>query len=120
MCNITFEDPRLSTFVFKKCSEKILTGHTASRHLYGSQSRQGQSPDYVSMLGQRRIRLTGIEPAMGCDAGPTLHRYWVGRPTLCVPGTSYRPVHCPAMVVEGIGLHVEDIHVSFNIYILDI
>ena len=21
---------------------------------------------------------------MGCDAGPTLNRYWVGRPTLCV------------------------------------
>ena len=26
------------------------------------------------VLGQRRRRLTGIEPAMGCDAGPTLNR----------------------------------------------
>ena len=31
--------------------------------------------------------------AMGYNAGPTLNRYWVGRPTMCVPGTSYRSVH---------------------------
>ena len=31
---------------------------------------------------QRRIRLTGIEPAMGCDAGPASNWHWVGRPTL--------------------------------------
>ena len=55
------------------------------RHLYGSQANTGQSPNSVLMLGQRRIRLTGIEPAMGCDAGPEMNRYWVGRPTLCVP-----------------------------------
>ena len=36
----------------------------------------GQSPNFVSMLGQRQLRLTGIESAMGCDAG-------LGRPTLC-------------------------------------
>ena len=30
-----------------------------------------QSPNFVSMFGQLQIRLTGIEPAMGCDAGPT-------------------------------------------------
>ena len=53
----------------------------------------GQSHNSVSMLGQRRIRLTGIKPAIGCDAGSTLNRYWVGRPTLCVPGTSYRRAH---------------------------
>ena len=53
----------------------------------------GQSPNSVPMLGQRRIRLTAIEPAMGCEAGPTLSRYWVGRPTLCVPGTSSRRLH---------------------------
>ena len=57
------------------------------------QDKHGQSPNSSSMLGQRRIRLTGIKPAMGCDAGPTLNRYWVGRPTLCLPGTSYRLVH---------------------------
>ena len=33
-----------------------------------------QSPSSVSMLGQRRVRLTGIESAMGSDAGPTLNR----------------------------------------------
>ena len=33
------------------------------------------------MLGQRQIRLTGIEPALGCDAGPTLNRNLVGSPT---------------------------------------
>ena len=36
------------------------------------------------VLGQRRRRLTGIEPAMGCDAGPTLNRNLVGRPTSSV------------------------------------
>ena len=34
----------------------------------------GQSPYSVSILGQRRIRSTGIKLAMGCDAGPTLNR----------------------------------------------
>ena len=53
----------------------------------------GKSPDSVSMLGQVRIRLTGIEPAMGCKDGLTLNRYWVGRPKLCVSGTSHRRVH---------------------------
>ena len=53
----------------------------------------GQSLNSVSMLGQRRVRLTSIEPAMGCDAGTTLNRCWVGGPTLCVPGTWYRLVH---------------------------
>ena len=38
------------------------------------------------VLGQRR--LTGIEPAMGCDAGPSLNRNLVGRPTSSVRGTS--------------------------------
>ena len=52
----------------------------------------GQSPNSVSMLGQRRIRLTSIETAMGYDAGPTLNRYWVGRPAMCVRGTWYRRV----------------------------
>ena len=37
------------------------------------------------VLGQRRRRFAGIEPAMGCDADPTLNRNWVGntyrRPT---------------------------------------
>ena len=56
-------------------------------------ANMGQSPNSVLMLGQRRLPLTGIEPVMGCDAGPKLNRYWVGRPTLCVPGTSYRLVH---------------------------
>ena len=36
------------------------------------------------MLSQRRTKLTGIEPAMGCDSGQKLNRNWVGRPTSCV------------------------------------
>ena len=31
------------------------------------------------VLGQRRRRLTGIDPAMGCDASPTLNRDLVGK-----------------------------------------
>ena len=124
MCNIAFEVPRLSTFVFKMFSEKkifriifvakslkgfgwnnvgpasqtvahhyftiglmyrvirVVAFRGIKRHPYGSQANTGQSHNSVSMLGQRRIRSTGIGPAMGCDAGPTLHRYWVGRHTL--------------------------------------
>ena len=64
------------------------------------------------MLGRRRRRLTGIELAMGCDAGPTLNWNLMGGSTSSVRGTSYRQVlnECwpaAAMVVEGI--HVEDI-----------
>ena len=40
------------------------------------------------VLAQRRRQLTGIEPEMGCDAGPTLNRNLVGRPTSSVRGTS--------------------------------
>ena len=40
------------------------------------------------VLGQRRRRLTGIELAMGYDAGPKLKRHLVGRPTYSVRGTS--------------------------------
>ena len=64
------------------------------------------------VFGQRRRRLTGIEPAMGCDAGPTLNRNLMGRHTSAVYEVHRRQVldECwpaPAMVVEGI--HVEDI-----------
>ena len=95
-------------------------------HLYGANT--GQSPNSVPMLGQRRIRLSSIEPAMGCDAGPTLNRYLVGRPTLCVRGTSYRRLHelirdGGGRMVEGIGLEgplkIYSLVVSKN-YILDI
>ena len=40
------------------------------------------------VLGQRRRRLTGIKPAIGCNASPTLNRNLVDRPTSSVPGTS--------------------------------
>ena len=63
------------------------------------------------VLGQRRRRLTGIEPAMGCNAGPTLNRNLVGRPTSSVSGHRRQVLNecwpAPAMVVEVI--HVEDI-----------
>ena len=50
------------------------------------------SPSDGLVLGQRRRRLTGIEPAMGCDAGRTLTRDLVGRPTSSVRGTSYASI----------------------------
>ena len=75
----------------------------------------GQSPNSVSMLGQRRIRLTGIETAMSCNAGPTLNRYLVGRPTLCAP------VHCIDAYGDGGGRNRHTCLLgSFNNYILDI
>ena len=64
------------------------------------------------VLGQRRRRLTGIEPAMGCNAGPTLNRNLMGRPIHPLYEVHRRQVlngcwSAPAMVAEGI--HVEDI-----------
>ena len=44
------------------------------------------NPWSMVLMGQRRRRLTGIEPAIGCNAGPTLNRL-VGRPTYFVRGT---------------------------------
>ena len=61
----------------------------------------------------RRRRLTGIEPAIGCDTGPTLNRNLLGRPTsrICtryiVGKYSNASWPAPAMLVEGI--HVADI-----------
>ena len=40
------------------------------------------------VLDQHRRRLTDIEPAMGCNAGPTLNGNLVGRPTSSVRCTS--------------------------------
>ena len=42
-------------------------------------------PSVELVLGQHRRRLTGVKPAMDCNAGPTLNRNWVGWPTSCVP-----------------------------------
>ena len=51
-----------------------------------AQSSLYNRPSEVSVLGQHRRRLTGIEPAMGCDAGPTLNLNWLGRLTSSVRG----------------------------------
>ena len=63
------------------------------------------------VLGQGRRRLTGSEPAMGCNAGPTLNRNLMGRPTSSVRVHRREVLNeCwppSAMVVEGI--LVEDI-----------
>ena len=79
-------------------------------------------PGNILVLGQRHRQLTDIEPAMGCNAGPTLNRGLVGRPTSSVRSwrhllSPWYDVHrrqllnecwpAPAMLVEGI--HVEDI-----------
>ena len=45
-------------------------------------------PSAGLMLGQRRGRLPGIEPAMGYDTSPTLNRNLVGGSTSPVRGTS--------------------------------
>ena len=51
-----------------------------------AQSYSGPSDGLV--LSQSRRRLTGIEPAMRCDTGPTLIRTLMGRSTSSVRGTS--------------------------------
>ena len=72
---------RVVAFLERKCHRMAVRANT------------GQSLNYVSMVGQPRIRLTGIKPAMGCDAGPTLNRYWDGYIVLhrcCPANTKHR------------------------------
>ena len=57
-------------------------------HVFADVRRVYSRPSDGLVLGQRRRRLTGIEPdLMGCDAGPTLSWSLVGRPTSSVGGT---------------------------------
>ena len=56
------------------------------RHRMAVRANTGQSPNSVAILGQRRIRLTGIEQARGCVAGIG----WVG-------------LHCVAWMLASIG-----------------
>ena len=135
MSNITFETPRLSTFVFKKSSEKniftiifvvkslkgfdwnnvgpasqtlaqhyftirpmyrvirVNASRRIKRHPYGNQSKHRSITQFCFNLGLASKMIDCIKLAIGCEAGPTLSRYWVDRPTLCVTGTSYRRVH---------------------------
>ena len=73
-------------------------------------ANSGQSPNSVSMLGLRQIRLTGIERAMGCDAVPTSSRYWeVGLYCVYQVHRIDAYIDLSTVVVEGIGLHVDDI-----------
>ena len=72
---------------------RVVAFRGIKRHPYGSQSKHVTITHFCFNVGPVRIRLTGIEPAVGCDAVQQLNRYWEGRPTLCVPGTSYRHVH---------------------------
>ena len=68
-----------------------------------------RSPSDGLLLGQRLKRLTGIEPVMGCDAGPTFNWNLVGLHALYEVHRRQVLNECwpaPAMVVEGI--HVED------------
>ena len=72
-------------------------------------------PSDELVLGQRRRRLSGIEQAMGCNAGPTLKRNWVGGPTslyMCRDMRQHDSLAMLASTGDGGGrnsLHVEDI-----------
>ena len=76
------------------------------------------------VLGQRRRRLTGIEPTIGCNAGPTLNRNLVGRPTSSVHRRQVLNECWPALAMVVEGIHVKDIWtclLGFLLnYILDI
>ena len=66
------------------CGSKLKQHWLNATCLYKVYNRPGDR----LVLGQRRRRSIGIEPAMGSDNGPTLNRNLVGRPTSSVPGTS--------------------------------
>ena len=65
------------------------------------------------VLGQSRRRLTGIEQAMGYDAGPTLIQNSVGGPISSVRGSLHRrqvlDVCWPATAIVVEGIHVDNI-----------
>ena len=65
---------------------RVVAFRGIKHHPYGSQSKHGTITQFCFYVGP-------ASNTMGCDAGPTLNRYSVGRPTLCVPGTSHRRVH---------------------------
>ena len=71
---------------------RVVAFRGIKRHPCGSQNEHWTITQFCFNVGPASNTIAGIEPAMGCNAGPTLSRYWVGRPTLCVPGTSYRRV----------------------------
>ena len=54
-------------------------GSTLKKHWVNATVYSRHSDGLV--LGERRRRLTGIEPAIGRNAGPTSNRNLVGRPT---------------------------------------
>ena len=68
---------------------RVVAFQGIKRYPYGNQSKHGTITQFCFNVGPALKKLTSIEPAMGCDAGPKLNRYWVGRPTLCVPDTLY-------------------------------
>ena len=61
------------------------------------------------VLDQRRRRLTNIDPAMGFDAGPTLNRNLMGRPTSSVHRRKALNECWPSPAMVEAGIHVEDI-----------
>ena len=64
------------------------------------------------VLGQRRRRLTGIEPEMGYNAGPTLNRNLVGiglHPLYQVHRRQVLNTCWPALAMVVEVIHVEDI-----------
>ena len=85
--------PPPPTKILASVNGVILVGGKASP-IYGSHCKHVAITQSCIKVGLARIRLTGIEPAMGCDAGPALNRYCVGRPTLCVQSTWYWFVNC--------------------------
>ena len=62
------------------------TASTLKQHwLYATCLRKVYNrPGNILVLGKRHSQLTDIEPAMGCNAGPTLNRSLVGSPTSSV------------------------------------
>ena len=114
--------PHYFTIVSMYCVIRVVTFRGIKRQCTGMAVRTntGQSPNSVSMVGQRRIRLTGIEIGMGCDADPTLNRYWVVRPTLCIRGTCIDAYSGGGGRNRPTRLRYTCLLGSFNNYILDI
>ena len=80
------------TMMFHWCAASKTVGQHWNRMNTTCLRKVYSRPSNELVLGQRRRRLTGIEPTIRCDAAPTLNWDLVGRHTSSVRGTSWASI----------------------------
>ena len=80
------------------CVIRLKAFRGTKRHPYGRQSKNGTITQFWLIVG---------------PASKTIDRYWVGGPTCCVPGTSYRRVR---WLISGGGRRNRPTHWKYTIF----